>query len=180
MRLSCCCAHGGRLPLLDPLPPFPAAALLHVAGERGAAASALGAPPPGHARASAPPQARAPAPQPPWPRSSRAVVPAGHRRQEPPPRAHLAARRPWPRRTEQVKQGRRGGKLGAGLPLTCGTQLSGPPQCFLFWLFGLKSSKNRRKMQKNANNANQILLVFLSPDLQKKNTGAGEISLYPC
>ena len=36
-----------------------------------------------------------------------------------------------------------------------------------------------RKMQKNAKNANQILLVFLSPDLLKKNTCAGEMSLLP-
>ena len=34
-------------------------------------------------------------------------------------------------------------------------------------------------MQKNAKNANQILLVFLNPDLQKKNTGVGKMSLLP-
>jgi hypothetical protein len=34
-------------------------------------------------------------------------------------------------------------------------------------------------MQKNAKNANKILLVFLNPDLQKKNTCAGEMSLLP-
>jgi hypothetical protein len=34
-------------------------------------------------------------------------------------------------------------------------------------------------MHKNAKNANQILLVFLNLDLQKKNTGSCEMSLLP-
>ena len=77
-----------------------------------------------HAPASAPPPCARPAPRPPLPRSGRAV----------PPRACLAARRPRPRRAEQAKIGEAGVELGAGLPLTCGTRLSGPP-LNVFFLF---------------------------------------------